>query len=577
MKLLKSNKIITIVIVALILIGGCSEDLLEEKPPHLITTETLYVSLEGFETGLSGLYALVRNERVGIFGSSDKYTGGMFTCGTDNMLSNSDHRDGGFEPIALYWKDMLNPSNEQITETFAWLYRVINSANTIINQAEAKDDVDWSGGGATPSENKNRVIAEAKAIRAWAYRHLTFGWGDVPLNLTESLGSSIKTDWERTSVAEVRKKIISDFSFAEKHIPIEPNLQGKITKGAIQHYLAEMYLVLNKPDSTLFWANKAINTPNYKLVTERYGTKADQPGVPYMDMFYDGNENRNQGNTEALWVHQFGLNIVGGGTCHIKRNHASRYSTIVVGGVRPLQNTVERGGRGASRNSLSTFAMEIYKWPDLGPVTKHDIVNFKDDRMSPYAIRWYYILNDAEANAPYPADRLPPGYQYGDTLWTKWDVPITFETRIRVDWPWSNKVASGIDPQNPDGGGTYSNQVYLRLAETYLLKAEAEYLLNRPADAAETINIVRRRSNASDISPGDVSIDFILDERSRELVVEEHRRWTLLRTGKWIERTRLHNTNGGENITERDILFPIPQSVIDANLTKEMPQNPGYN
>ena len=96
------------------------------------------------------------------------------------------------------------------------------------------------------------------------------------------------------------------------------------------------------------------------------------------------------------------------------------------------------------------------------------------------------------------------------------------------------------------------------------------------AEAAETINIIRRRSNASDIGASDVNIDFILDERSRELFNEEYRRYTLLRTGKWLERTRAHNFFGGERISERDTLFPIPQSVIDANLTSPMPQNPGF-
>jgi hypothetical protein len=60
-------------------------------------------------------------------------------------------------------------------------------------------------------------------------------------------------------------------------------------------------------------------------------------------------------------------------------------------------------------------------------------------------------------------------------------------------------------------------------------------------------------------------------------VFEEHRRYTLLRTNKWLERTRLHNFNGGQVISDRDVLYPIPQSVIDANLTEAMPQNPGFN
>ena len=74
----------------------------------------------------------------------------------------------------------------------------------------------------------------------------------------------------------------------------------------------------------------------------------------------------------------------------------------------------------------------------------------------------------------------------------------------------------------------------------------------------------------------DVNIDYILDERSRELFIEEERRMTLLRTHKWFERTQLYNKFGGERITLRDTIFPIPQDVIDANLTKPFPQNPGY-
>ena len=73
-----------------------------------------------------------------------------------------------------------------------------------------------------------------------------------------------------------------------------------------------------------------------------------------------------------------------------------------------------------------------------------------------------------------------------------------------------------------------------------------------------------------------MDIDFILDERSRELVTEEHRRYTLLRTNKWLERTALYNARGGEFIADKDRLFPIPQVVIDANLTQDMPNNPGY-
>ncbi|HSN49658.1 MAG TPA: RagB/SusD family nutrient uptake outer membrane protein, partial [Bacteroidales bacterium] len=398
-------------------------------------------------------------------------------------------------------------------------------------------------------------------IRAWAYRHLTFGWGDVPLALEQSSGSTIKTDWERTPVSQVREQIVKDLLEAEPYIGVEPSLRGRISKGAVQHYLAEMYLTLGNPTKALEWADKVINTPQYKLVTQRYGIKKSKPGVPFMDMFLDGNSNREEGNTEALWVFQFGLKVTGGGSCMIRRIHLSRFWNISVNGVRPIVHTFDRGGLGYSRFTFTKWALDNYEKTDY--------------RFSPYAIRKYYILGDAATNAPYPADNLPAGYHYGDTIKCKWDPDITYTTRARFDWPYSRK-AEGVNPENMNEQYMNNDQVYLRLADTYLLKAEAEFKLGLLQDAANTLNIIRRRSNASEITSAQVNLDFILDERSRELFLEEHRRWTLLRTHKFLERTMAYNKNGGQNLSARDTIYPIPQSVIDANLTKEMPQNPGY-
>jgi hypothetical protein len=187
------------------------------------------------------------------------------------------------------------------------------------------------------------------------------------------------------------------------------------------------------------------------------------------------------------------------------------------------------------------------------------------------------VLKDAEGNAPYASDNLPPGYNYGDTIWLNWDNDITRAKALRDNWPYSRKAEQGINPANVSDEYDYGDVTHIRLATTYLLKAEAQYLLGSSGAAAETINILRRRVNASEVSANDINIDFILDERSRELFLEEERRWTLLRTGRWYERTKAHNFNGGQLITLRDTIYPIPQTIIDANLTTPMPQNPGYN
>ncbi len=248
----------------------------------------------------------------------------------------------------------------------------------------------------------------------------------------------------------------------------------------------------------------------------------------------------------------------------MRRYHSATgpHAQMVISGVKPLQFTVERGSRGIGREQPTKFAFDLYEK--------------QDDRFSNYAIRHFYILKNASDNAPAPADLLPPGYHYGDTIkesYTPDLVGTTNTTNLR--YPCVRKYDAAV-PEIIDLPQTYNDQTYLRLAETYLLKAEAQFKLGDKAGAAETLNTVRRRSHASDITAANVTLDFILDERSRELLGEEHRRYTLLRTGKWLERVAAYNHRGGQTIAPRDTLFPIPQVVIDANLTLKMPQNPGF-
>jgi hypothetical protein len=553
---MKAFKFLQLSLIVMVL-ASCSKVELQEVPPHLITSETLYTNYAGFDAGINGVYALIRQTDEGLNGGSS-LTSDLFRLGTDNLVSN--HQVSPFNVVTTQWVNTNNSTNDFYANAFSWLYNIINACNTIIAKAE-NPDVVWGSTTGNATQNKQYVLANARAARAWAYRHLTFLWGDVPLNLDESKGSNIVTNWTRTAKADIQKVMISDWRYAAQYIPVEP-IPGRISKGAIAHYLAETYLVRNELDSALFFTNQVIGTPNYKLVTARYGVKKDKPGVAFMDMFMEGNTNREEGNTEALWVFQFAKQTVGGGANSFpKRHHISRYNSIKVGSVNPFRFTVERGGRGLGRNSLTKFAIDCY--------------GKEDDRGSEFAIRKFFILRTAAENAPAEADILPAGYKYGDTIRLNWAKDIAPGNVGVVDWPYSRKVEY-VDPANISGDLDFKDQIHLRLADTYLLKAEVLFKMNRTSEAAEVINIIRGRSHALPISAADLSIDFILDERSRELVLEEDRRYTLLRTNKWIERTQKYNKNGGQFIVARDALFPIPQVVINANLTQKMTQNEGY-
>lgn len=131
--------------------------------------------------------------------------------------------------------------------------------------------------------------------------------------------------------------------------------------------------------------------------------------------------------------------------------------------------------------------------------------------------------------------------------------------------------------------------VVSRLGEAYLIAAEAYLQAGDKGKAAEMINKLRQRPGtikagfeaAMNVSANDINIDFILDERAREMAGEYVRYTDLKRTHKLVEYVTMYNEDG---VTEAQmkgddgkykILRPIPQDALDKNQTK-VAQNPGY-
>ena len=171
----------------------------------------------------------------------------------------------------------------------------------------------------------------------------------------------------------------------------------------------------------------------------------------------------------------------------------------------------------------------------------------------------------------------------------KWDLyPAGSRDDIRDTcefiFPYWTKAGSPMkhftDPARAGGGQCHKDIYAIRLAETLLLRAEGYLGLNNNASAAADINLIRNRANATPVASGDVTIEYILDERARELYTEEFRRVTLTRLGLLVSRTQQYCSNPlipGNNIQEYHKLWPIPQRDLDLNLTGTLTQNPGYN
>ena len=588
------KKIQNILIAGLIIIlVSCSKDQLNENPPNFTTADALYETVEGFEAGINGLYSLVRDERNGL-----NYTSGFGTidlaatlsiAGTDNVASGSN--TGGLSTIIADWKKNT-PTDPNLNKLFLWLYQTVGAANTIISRAD-NPSVNWGA-----PENKARIIAEARTIRAWAYRHLTYLWGDVPLLTEEVSGDNLKQDFNREKVTNIRRVMIEDWKFAAENLPLTPYKAGRLTRGVAQTYLAETYLAIGKPDSALIWADKCISAGPYSLVKNRYGVGANKPGIAFMDMFNPANTNISNGNTEALCVMQWERNATGGGENLMRHETTLRYERAKYSKVSGfVASTEERGGRGWSRQTITKKALLLYN--SSSDKSKNKI----DQRGSEFALRKFFILGADDDFVGVKNTATNKNWASGDTVWlatpiSKGSIPdpgkknlsgaIDFNllpegTENNNDWPYSLKFAFS-DPGFPTTTESHQDQIYMRLAETILLQAEARGRLGNFSGAATSINLLRDRANAKQVTVADFGsgltsfLDFILDERSRELLLEEHRRYTLLRMGGvdyFFRRVKAFNTID-QNLSLRDTLFPIPQTVIDANLNIKMPQNPGF-
>jgi starch-binding outer membrane protein, SusD/RagB family len=534
-------------------LSGCKKEFLDEQAKDETYADNLFNDYNGF---LSAKYALLnfpRQERREPIQSAE--LGVIWKIGTDVAWANTEL--SWTRGLNRYTSADLNPTmqflNGDVSASdrpgiFLILYRCINSANLMISRAQ-NPEVNWMGGNATrDTANKNEIIGHAKLIRAWAYRHLVMTFGAVPKSVNEVTGESYRSDWERTPVAEIQALIEEDLLFAEQWLPDNSQDVTRLSKAIAQHYLAELYLWENRNTEAEAKARAVVTNANYRLITARYGVNRTQPGCAFMDQFYDGNIRPGQGNTEALWVFPNSDvdNQLGQYTNVMRRTWVSAYNNLNVA------YTPEYGGRGIGRAGITAWVFSIYE--------------SGDDRFSEYAIRKRYTTRTGSTiECEMTQSRMVSNnHRWASTR--KWDW--TFD-----------------DPNRYGENYSYADQTYLRLADTYLLLAEALFKQGKNSEvdgAAYYINLIRTRSKASPITAGDVTLDYILDERARELVTEENRRETLVRTGKLIERTRKYNhiasgqRDGGAGIQDYHVLMPFPQIVIDANVGNVLQQNPGY-
>lgn len=533
----------------LISMGGCKKFLVEDLKTELAPTNT-YTSTYGFEVGSAGLYALTRSE-YNTFGEGGAYIHNG-ACPYEALQAATDiadviNSDASLLPFANL---TLNSSERFVNSYWNWAYSVISSANLMLVYSEK--NTNWD----SPSD-KQRFQAEARFFRAYAYRTLVYLFGDVPY--VETILYDFKLNFTRTPKAEVMGHIIDDLKFATQYLPANPDQvkDGKLTKWAAYHLLSEMYLLNKEYVPAEQAALAVINSGYYSLMKTRFGASKDKAGDVFSDLFIENNQNRlKNANKESIWVLQFEFNTIGGGT---NSDDWSRRAWIPnYSGITGFILADSLGGRGLAQLTPMKWWVGTTGTSATGNVT--GIFEGSDIRNSNYNIKrnWYY-------NNPAETSLFGKKANITEQTW--------FSTKTLN--PAITKFFYGR-AENLSLTGSYKDRMKFRLAETYLLLAEAYLGQSNTAKAADAVNEVRKRAGASIITSGQMTIDFLLDERIRELVGEESRRFTLVRTNKLVDRVKLYNSAIKDKIMDYHALWPIPQAIIDANRDAVFPQNPGY-
>ena len=549
----KIQPYLTILLIGvMLLVSNCSEDFLKEEPLDFLGEENFYKNPGDFEAAVNALY--IQNYR-NVYVLSGRETFQVTSImGTDLAKNEYLNTRGDFIMKESY-NEGWNPLTWEFGYAWSTLYDMIKNANFII--ANIDKVTTWES-----EAQRNLYEGETKYFRAWWYFLLTQAFGDVPL-VTEP-SRTYKTDFVRTPKPEICNQIVLDLTDAIEMLPELADVPGKLNLNAARHLLANVYLFMEDWQKAEQTASLVINSGHYQLMDERFGIHASEPGTPWTDLFFDGNINRVEGNLETIWTVQANNYNVDGGQPHIfKCLWLSQYENVP-----GLKMSMENWQRGKAFMALSDYYVSLFE-PN-------------DDRGSEYAIKTVWTYNDAEyiqsmKDAGTPLTQLKNGVkvevEVGDTInRLDPDIPVEFIPPILT------KFMDVIEDRPPSETNSDKDIIIARLAETYLFRAEARFRMGDLPGAAEDINMVRRRVNASEISAGDVNLDFILDERARELIFETSRRFTLTRTDKLIERNQLYNPPAAGNISEKHNLWPIPQSEIDLMLDNpNFGQNPGYN
>ncbi|RIH65430.1 RagB/SusD family nutrient uptake outer membrane protein [Mariniphaga sediminis] len=550
---MKKILLISVGIVTLF-ITGCQDFLVEDNKSNVVADE-YYLTESGYATLFSSCYSTLRD----VYGG-EPY---LFCAGTDMYEEGRSEQPEGISE----YRNLLS-EDSYVKSFFSDCYQAIQMCNTGLYYNELTEEV----------SGLEQMKGELRFLRANYYFLLVQSFGGVSI-VTDMISEPV-TAFDRPSAADVYTFIIDELKESLALVPETQTQFGRVTKRAVRHLLSKVYLT--RGYQSYAEADDFSNAASYAEAAIN-GQGLD---LSFEEVFRPGNEQ----NPEVIFSIQYDR------VSMLDPKQDGNMQSAFFGPYYGGEGASEKYPYRSSRLVSTKYVFDLFnendsRWEASFMTVYYDkYYDYYDKDAESLDALYYYVLPWAfddttswrNENIEHRAEALI--WRYGD-IW--WAGPLGI---VGVSVPTVRKFD---DPSSDFGTSSSTRDIFLaRLGETYLIAAEAYFKMDDNIKAAAKINEVRKRAakpgkeSQMEVTPSDVDIDLILDERARELIGEYHRWFDLARTGTLVERTKLYNReirgwfHNGINPFEGidgnlKLLRPIPQEAIDLN-SGNYPQNPGY-
>ncbi len=531
-----------------------------------------YETPDGLGSALIASYSQLRN----FYGREQLMS--LTQVGTDTWMA-ADQSGSNNKEFDSY-NGGLNSTVGPVANTWNPAYQAINTLNAALDRGPNTTGLS--------AAVKSSLLGEAHFLRALNYFTLVQTFGDLTLSLHENKG--VQSSAVRDPASAVYTAILADLDSAVSMLPVTQADYGRATKGAAltlrsKVYLTRAYQPFSPGKAADFTASLAdakavINSGTYTLEPVFANLWCVARAADPNRTGYCENTGYNSNHSEFIFTVQFSYDLTqydaNDQYDYMHLVYLSQYDNngIWVGTPRDINN-----GRPFRRAMATPYELSIWnKWsgtPGASPVldTRFD-ASFQTVWNAFRQSKAYAILTPCPSNQ---ADSTAAGYcgdrnnaNDGYTNWQHFPSLKKFQDNLRTT------VAQ------QEGGKV---EVVFRLGEVYLIAAEADIGLGNTAEAATFVNVLHQRAAAPafkatyTVAAAQMTIDYIMEERERELAGEHDRWYDMVRPGAqyFVDRVKKYNPHAAANIALRFALRPIPQSQIDGVIVgPKYPQNPGY-